>query len=45
VGADTLILAIVVVYMAVLLGIGAAAARVTRSPVDFFLAGCPPNHR
>jgi sodium/proline symporter len=39
VGADTLILAIVVIYMAVLLGIGAAAARVTRSPVDFFLAG------
>jgi sodium/proline symporter len=39
VGADTLILAIVVAYMAVLLGIGAAAGRVIRSPVDFFLAG------
>jgi sodium/proline symporter len=39
VSADALVLTIVAVYMAVLLGIGAAAARITRSPVDFFLAG------
>jgi sodium/proline symporter len=39
VGADTLILLIAVAYMAILLGIGAAAARLTHSPEDFFLAG------
>jgi sodium/proline symporter len=38
VSADALILTIVAVYMAVLLGIGYAAARLTRSPEDFFLA-------
>ncbi len=37
--ADTMILAIVVLYIAVLLAIGWAAARLTRSPEDFFLAG------
>ena len=36
--ADASIVAIVVLYMAVLLGIGAFAARLTRSPEDFFLA-------
>lgn len=37
--ADATILTIVVVYMAILLGIGWAAARQTRSTEDFFLAG------
>lgn len=37
--ADALILSIVVAYMAILLGIGYAAARLTRSTEDFFLAG------
>jgi len=35
---DLQILTIVAVYMAALLGIGYAAARLTRSPEDFFLA-------
>lgn len=38
-GADALIVLIVASYMAILLGIGAAAARLTRSPEEFFLAG------
>jgi len=38
VAGDPAIAAIVAVYMAVLLGIGAAAGRLTRSPEDFFLA-------
>jgi sodium/proline symporter len=36
---DATILAVTAVYMAILLGIGFAAARLTRSPEDFFLAG------
>jgi len=35
---DAIILAVTAVYMAVLLAIGYAAARLTRSPEDFFLA-------
>ncbi|MEW6369227.1 MAG: sodium/proline symporter [Acidobacteriota bacterium] len=37
--ADALILTVVVIYMLILLGIGYVAARLTRSPEDFFLAG------
>ena len=37
--ADAAIVAVVTLYMAILLGIGWAAARLTRSPEDFFLAG------
>ena len=36
--ADAIILAVTAVYMAILLVIGFAAARLTRSPEDFFLA-------
>ena len=36
--ADALIVAIVALYMAILLGIGYFAARLTHSPEDFFLA-------
>ena len=36
---DELVLAIVVLYLAVLLGIGYLAGRLTRSTEDFFLAG------
>ena len=36
--ADAIILAVTAVYMAILLAIGYAAARLTRSPEDFFLA-------
>jgi sodium/proline symporter len=39
VGADAIILSIVVVYMATLLGIGALAARRASSSEEFFLAG------
>jgi sodium/proline symporter len=39
VSADAIILAVTAVYMAILLGIGFAAGRLTRSPEDFFLAG------
>lgn len=35
---ETTILAIVAVYMAAMLGIGYAAARITKTPEDFFLA-------
>ncbi len=37
--ADAIILAVTAVYMAILLAIGYAAGRRTRSPEDFFLAG------
>lgn len=37
--ADAIILGVTAVYMAILLGIGFAAGRLTRSPEDFFLAG------
>ena len=37
-GADAIILAVTAAYMAILLGIGWAAGRLTRSPEDFFLA-------
>jgi sodium/proline symporter len=37
--ADAIILSVTAVYMAILLGIGFAAGRLTRSPEDFFLAG------
>jgi sodium/proline symporter len=39
VSADAIILAVTAVYMAILLAIGYAAGRRTRSPEDFFLAG------
>jgi len=35
---DAVILTVTAIYMAILLGIGYAAARLTRSPEDFFLA-------
>jgi len=38
-GADYTILTIVVIYMGILLAIGYAASRMTKSPEDFFLAG------
>lgn len=38
-GSDVTITAVVTVYMAILLGIGWAAARLTKSEEDFFLAG------
>ncbi len=37
--ADAIILSVTVAYMAILLAIGYAAGRLTRSPEDFFLAG------
>lgn len=38
-GADVTIAAVVAVYMAILLGIGWAASRMTRSTEDYYLAG------
>lgn len=38
-GADVTIAAVVAVYMAILLGIGWAASRLTRSTEDYYLAG------